>query len=98
MYLQFQIWFSHIRLLFAAMSQALDSVLPETITRDTPASGASTSLRASSVVNVAEHDIVEYDNDKFSADKAYAMAKEAVEKGEGNWGRTDITLLNPCLK
>ena len=80
------------------MSQALDSVLSETA----PASGASTSLRASSVVDVAEdgteHAIVEYDHDKFSADKAYAMAKEAVEKGEGNWGRTDITLLNPCLK
>ena len=57
-------------------------------TRDKQASGASTSLRASSVVNIAEDGtefaIVACYNNKFPADKAYAMAKEAVEKGVGN--------------
>ena len=31
-----------------------------------------------------EYDILAYYNNKFPADKAYAMAKEAVEKGVGN--------------
>jgi hypothetical protein len=79
------------------MPQAQDSVIPES----TPASGASTYLRASWVVNIAE-DHTEYENllcnKKLPAEKTYATAKEAVEKGVGNWGRTNITLLNPCLK
>ena len=65
------------------MSQAQDSVIPET----TQASDASTSLRASSVVDVAEdgveYDILSYHNNKLPANKAYAMAKEVVEKGVG---------------
>ena len=74
-------------LLFAAMSQAQDSVIPET----TQASDASTSLQASSAVVVANDgieycsiDIVAHNNNKLSANKAYAMAKEVVEKGVGN--------------
>ena len=71
------------------MSQAQDSVIPES----TPASGASTALRISSVIDVAEdgteYDIVSYYNNKFPADKAYAMAKEAVGKSVGNQERTD---------
>ena len=66
------------------MSQAQDSVIPET----TQASGASTSLRACSVVDVAEenicHEILAHYKNKLPADKAYAMAKEAVEKCAGN--------------
>ena len=85
-------------LLFAAMPQAQDSVIPES----TPASGASTFLRASSVVNIAgdhtEYENLTYYNKKLPVEKTYATAKEAVEKGVGNWGRTNITLLNPCLK
>ena len=65
------------------MSQAQDSVIPET----TQASDASTCLRASSVVDVAEdgieYDIVAYYNNKLPV-KAYTMAKEVVEKGVGN--------------
>ena len=80
------------------MSQAQDSVIPET----TQASDASTCLRASSVVDVAE-DVVEYDilayyNNKLPANKAHAMAKEVVEKGVGYKGHTNITLLIPFLK
>ena len=85
-------------LLFAAMPQAQGSVIPES----SPASGASTFLRASSVVNIAEHrteyENATYYNKKLPAEKTYATAKEAVEKGVGKWGRTNITLSNPCLK
>ena len=83
-------------LLFAAMSKAQASVMPGT----TPASGASTSLCASSVVNVAE-DGIQYEtvpNYKKEMPAGYDMAKEAVDKGVGIWGRTNITLLNPHLK
>ena len=77
------------------MSRAQDSVIPET----TPASGASTSLQSSSVVDLAEdvieYEIVTYYNKKLPVDKSYPLAKGAVEKGAGNWGRTNITLLNP---
>ena len=66
------------------MSQAQDSVIPET----RQASDASTSLRASSAVDVAEdgieYGIVAYYNNKLPANKAYAMAKEVVEKGAGH--------------
>ena len=82
-------------LLVAVMSHAQNSATPET----TPRRGASTSLQASSVGNLAE-DVVQYvltsyKNNNWPADKAYALAKEAVEKGARTWGRTHITLLNP---
>ena len=61
------------------MSQAQDSVIPET----TQASDASTSLRASSVVDVAEvgveYDIVVYYNNKLPANKAHSMAKDVTK-------------------
>ena len=54
------------------MSQAQDSVKPET----TQASDASTSLRASSVVDVAEdgveYEILSYHSNKLPANEAYA--------------------------
>ena len=66
------------------MSDAQDSVIPGT----TPASGASTSLQSSSVVDLAEdvieYEIVTYYNKRVPADKAYAMAEEAVEKDVGS--------------
>ena len=56
------------------------------------------SLQASSVGDLAEdvtqYVIITYKNKNLPADKAYALAKEAVEKGAGTWGRTHITLLN----
>ena len=77
------------------MSNAQGSVRP----KKTPASGASTSLQSASVVDLAEdvieYEIVTYYKKRLSADKAYALAKGAVEKGPGNWGRTDINLLHP---
>ena len=58
-------------------------LIPET----TQASDASTSLRASWVVDVAEvgveYDIVAYYNNKLPANKAHSMAKEVVEEGVG---------------
>ena len=78
--------------LFAVVLRAQDSVIPET----TP---ASTSLQSSSVVDLAEdvieYEIVTYYNKKLPVDKSYPLAKGAVQKGAGNWGRTNITLLNP---
>ena len=77
------------------MSHAQDSVIPET----TRASGASTSLHSSSVVdlpeNVIEHEIATYCIKKVVADKVYALAKGAVEKGACNWERTSTTFSNP---
>ena len=81
-------------LLVAVMLHAQNSVTPET----TPRRGASTYLQASSVGDLAEdvtqYVIITYKNKNLPADKAYALAKEAVEKGAGTWGRTHITLLN----
>ena len=70
-------------LLVAVMSHEQNSVTPET----TPRRGASTSLQASSVGDLAE-DVAQYvilknKNKNLPADKAYALAKEAVEKGAG---------------
>ena len=41
------------------------------------------------------HVIITHKNKNLPADKAYAVAKQAVEKGAGIWGRTHITMLNP---
>ena len=95
-YLAFNVIISKILTLrHLCFSHAQDSVKPKT----TPASGASTFLQASSVVDLAE-DVTQYEsttyyNKKLPADKAYVLAKEAVEKGARNWGRTDMTSLNP---
>ena len=82
-------------MLVVVMLHAQNSVTPET----TPRRGASKSLQASSVGDLAEdvtqYVVIKYDNNNLPVDKAYALAKEAVDKGAGTWGRTHITLLNP---
>ena len=59
-------------------------------------------VQSSSVVDLAEdvieYEIVTYYNKRVPADKAYAMAKEVVEKDVGYWGHTNITLFIPCFK